>query len=119
MRATGYFKGRLKRDPSDRPPFKGSDFKSQPSHQPVHTDSMAISRNEDRLAIDVYRHAEETGQPITLGLVERRLDELRGHPQGCECGLCTAAASVGAGGVWWVVRGWAGGIAGTRRRSAR
>jgi hypothetical protein len=33
----------------------------------------------ERLAIDVYRHAEETGPQITLGFVERRLDELRSH----------------------------------------
>ncbi len=78
---------------------------------------MAISRNQDRLALDAFRYAEETGQQITLGMVERRLDELRAHPQGCECGLCTAAASVAAVSVWGLVRGWAGGIAATRRRA--
>ena len=77
------------------------------------------TRTEDTLAIDVYRHAEAIGEPVTFGLVERRLDELRAHACGCACGLCAAAAAVRASGVWYVVRGWAGGIAATRRRAAR
>jgi hypothetical protein len=44
-----------------------------------HTDNVAATINEDKLAIDCYSYAETTGQPITLGLVERRLDELRAH----------------------------------------
>jgi hypothetical protein len=77
------------------------------------------SRNEDRLAIDVYRFAQDAGKPLTLGLVEGRLDELRAHDPSCECGLCAAAATARAQGVWWVVRGWAGGIAATKRRARR
>jgi len=80
---------------------------------------MAATRNEDRLAIDVYQRAQSTGQQLTLGLVEHRLDELRGHDPSCGCGLCVPAATARANGVWWVVRGWAGGIAATRRRAAR
>lgn len=75
------------------------------------TDTMGISRNQDRLALDVYRYAEGTGHRITLGLVERRLDELRAHEPACGCGLRMAAGKVRAGGVWWVVRGWAAGTA--------
>jgi hypothetical protein len=77
------------------------------------------SANKDKLAIDVYQHAESTGQPITLSLVERRLDELRGHESECVCGLCTAAAGVGAPGVLYVVRRWGAGIAASRRRAMR
>jgi hypothetical protein len=54
--------------------------------------AVAATLNEDKLAIDVYSHAEATGQPVTLGLVERRLDELRSHDPDCGCGLCTACA---------------------------
>jgi hypothetical protein len=87
---------------------------------PTHTDPVAISSgNKDRLAIDVFQHAESLGEPITLNLVERRLDELRGHEPGCACGLCTAAAGVGAPSVLYVVRRWAGGIAASRRRAMR
>jgi hypothetical protein len=81
---------------------------------------MAASRAEDTRAIDIYRRAEESGEEITLGFVERRLDELRGHDTSCACGLRAAAAAVvRAQGVWYVVRGWAGGIAATRRRARR
>jgi hypothetical protein len=76
-------------------------------------------RAVDTLAIDIYRRAEESGEEITLGTVERRLGELRGHDTSCSCGLCTAAAKVRASGVWYVVRGWAGGIAASRRRARR
>ena len=44
------------------------------------------------VAIDVFQRAEATGQPITLGLVERRLDELRSQEPECACGPCTAAS---------------------------
>jgi hypothetical protein len=77
------------------------------------------SANKDKLAIDVYQHAESTGQPITLSLVERRLEELRSHEPECPCGLCTAAAAAGAPAVLYVARRWASGIAATRRRAAR
>ena len=80
---------------------------------------MATSINEDRLAIAVFEYAEETGEPVTLGLVKRRLDELRSHQPDCGCGLCAAAHAVRAPGVWWVLKRWSGGIAATRRRAAR
>ena len=62
------------------------------------------SGNKDKLAIDVYQLAQATGQLLTLSLVERRLVELLGHEPGCPCGLCTAAAGVGAPGVLYVAR---------------
>jgi hypothetical protein len=71
---------------------------------------VAASVNEDRLAIDVFNHAEATGQPITLGMVERHLDELRSHDPACGCGLCAAAHSARAPGVYFVAKRWAGGI---------
>jgi hypothetical protein len=67
--------------------------------------------------IDVYQHTRATAEPLNLGTVERRLDELRSHEPSCACGLCEAADRVKASGVWYVVRGWAGGIAATRRRT--
>ena len=60
------------------------------STAPRHTDTVAATRNEDKLAVDVYRRAETTGEKVTLGFVERHLDELRSHPPDCLCGLCTA-----------------------------
>jgi hypothetical protein len=84
----------------------------------AHTDTVPATFREDMIAIDVYRYAQQTGQPLTLGLVERRIDELLSHPPDCACG-CAAAVNVRPVGVWYVVRGWAGGIAATRRRAAK
>ncbi len=53
---------------------------------------MRVQEAAELVAIDVFQRAEATGQPITLGLVERRLDELRSHEPECACGLCTAAS---------------------------
>ena len=80
---------------------------------------VAVTRNEDRLAIHCYTHAQETGQPVTLGLVEQRLTELLSHAPDCPCELCTAAAQVRAYSVYLVASMWAGGIAATRRRATR
>jgi hypothetical protein len=77
----------------------------------MHTDTVAATLNEDKLAIDVYQYAEMTGERITLGLVERRLDELRSHDPDCGCGLCAAAHAARAQGVYYVAHRWAGGIA--------
>jgi hypothetical protein len=78
---------------------------------------VAATHNEDRIAIAIYRSA--AGQPITLGAVEQALEQLLAHPPDCDCGLCTAAATVRPYGVWQVVRRWQSGVAATRRRAAR
>ncbi|HWT49951.1 MAG TPA: hypothetical protein VN255_15740 [Mycobacterium sp.] len=80
---------------------------------------MAVTTNEDRLAIHCYTHAQETGQPITLDLVEQQLAELLGHEPACTCGLCTAATKVHAYYVFRVASAWTDGIAATRRRATR
>jgi hypothetical protein len=45
-----------------------------------HTDTVRSSVAEDTLAIGLFCHAEDTGEAITLGVVERRLAELAGPP---------------------------------------
>jgi hypothetical protein len=37
-------------------------------------------------------NAEATGQPVTLGMVERRFAELASHQPDCLCGLCDGGA---------------------------
>ena len=64
-----------------------------------HTDTVAATRNEDRLAIDVYRLAQRTGEQLTLGLVERRLSELLSHEAGCRCGTALPSRLPGCFGV--------------------
>jgi hypothetical protein len=74
------------------------------------------SLTEERLALDVFQHCQQTGQRLDLPAVERRLDELRAHPGGCGCGVCGLAAGARAPGVLFVARSWEAGIAATRRR---
>jgi hypothetical protein len=68
-------------------------------------DTVGVMLNEDKLAIDVYQYSHATGQPITLGLVDRRLAELAGHRQ-CGCGLCESARRVRPFGVYRVASAW-------------
>jgi hypothetical protein len=46
-------------------------------------ESVGATRAEDTLAIDIYRRAEQSGDEITLGTMERRLSELLSHEPGC------------------------------------
>lgn len=79
----------------------GCGLNGPPDTNARHTVTVPATWNEDRIAIDVYRRAQQTGEPITLGTVERHIDELLSHPPDCPCGLCTAAASVRPWGVWY------------------
>jgi hypothetical protein len=72
-----------------------------------HTGTVESTRNEDKLAIEVHLRADATGRPITLGLVERHLDELRNHQPDCGCGLCAPAHAARGSGVFYVVQRWA------------
>jgi hypothetical protein len=78
-----------------------------------------VSLIADKLALDIYNHAQATGEPITLGMVERRFAELCSHEPGCACGLCAAAATVRPLGVYRIASVWQGSIAATRRRAVR
>lgn len=80
---------------------------------------MRSSKAEDTLAIDIYTRADAAGEPITLGLVERRLANLLTHTPDCPCGLCAPARTVRAYGVYRVAAGWSTGITRTRQRAAR
>src|SRR5580704_10304024 len=53
-----------------------------------HTELVRSSVAEDTLAIGLFRHADDTGQPITLGLAETWLSGLLSHDAGCGCGSC-------------------------------
>ena len=80
---------------------------------------MLPTRNEDRLAIELFTRCQAAGQPIVLGAAEELLGELLAHQPACGCGLCGDAARVRALGVFAVARTWATGISATRQRAAR
>ena len=80
---------------------------------------MLPTRNEDRLAVEVFTRCQAAGRPVDLPAVEALLGELLAHQPGCRCGLCDAAARVRPARVLAVARSWAGGIAASRRRATR
>ena len=79
----------------------------------------SAKRPAELVAIDIYQRADEAGLPVTLAMVEQRLDELLGHSPACACRLCPAAAKVGVGHVYRIAAAWQGCIAATRRRGMR
>ncbi len=54
-----------------------------------------------------------------MPVINRAVNELRGHQQACECGLCEAAAKAKADRVYRVAASWQAQIAVTRRRATR
>ncbi len=80
--------------------------------------TQAATEDAERIALDVFQHADETGEHITLGTVERRLAELAAHPAGHRP-LCAAAANVTVQRVFWIAASWQAQIAVTRRRARR
>ena len=57
---------------------------------------------DDLVAVDVFNAAEETGEPVTMALVRRVVDDLLTHPSECGCGRCEAAAIARVGDVWTI-----------------
>ena len=53
----------------------------------------------------MFERADKSGERITLGMVERRLAELAGHPPG-HCAMCRAAGRVTVQQVFWVAVCW-------------
>ena len=60
------------------------------------------------VALDLYRTAEETGQPITEKTVRDRIAELLEHPPGCRrcSGRCRMTARARPAQVLWLAREW-------------
>ena len=46
------------------------------------------------VALDVFNRAD--GQPISMSVVQQRLEQLRAHRPSCRCGLCGLAVRVRA-----------------------
>jgi hypothetical protein len=64
-------------------PSPGGDQQSENRCAWETMESVGATRAEDTPAIDIYRRAEESGDEITLGTMERRLSELLSHEPGC------------------------------------
>ena len=75
---------------------------------------------DDLVAVDVFNAAQTTGDPLTMTLVKRVVDDLLTHSPECGCGHCEAAAIARLKDVWDIASGWQKAVASdTRNREAR
>ena len=61
---------------------------------------------DDLVAVDVFNAAKVTGEPLTMAMVKRVIDDLLAHPSACDCGHCEAAAVARVKDVWDIASGW-------------
>ena len=54
------------------------------------------------VVLDVFNRAD--GQPISMSVVQQRLEQLRAHRPSCRCGLCGLAVRVRASRVFPLVQ---------------
>jgi hypothetical protein len=81
---------------------------------------MRMADADDLVAVDVFNAAQVTGEPISMTLVRRVVDDLLTHPPECGCGHCEAAAVARLKDVWDIASGWQKAVASvTGNRAAR
>jgi hypothetical protein len=81
---------------------------------------MRMADADDMVAVDVFNAAQVTGEPISMTLVKRVVDDLLTHPPECGCGHCEAAAVARLKDVWDIASGWQKAVASiTSKRAAR
>jgi hypothetical protein len=81
---------------------------------------MRMADADDLVAVDVFNAAQVTGEPVTMTLVKRVVDDLLTHPPECDCGHCEAAAVARVKDVWDIAAGWQKAVAtDARSRAAR
>ena len=79
---------------------------------------MRMADADDLVAVDVFNAAQVTGEPVTMALIRRVVDDLLTHPPECDCGRCEAAAIARFGDVWNIASGWQRAVAATGGRRA-
>jgi hypothetical protein len=75
---------------------------------------MRMADADDLVAVDVFNAAQVTGEPVTVTLVRRVVDDLLTHPPECGCGRCEAAAIARVGDVWNIASSWQRAVAATK-----
>lgn len=82
--------------------------------------AMRMADADDLVAVDVFDAAQVTGEPVSMTLVRRVVDDLLTHPPECGCGHCEAAAVARIKDVWDIASGWQKAVArSTSNRAAR
>jgi hypothetical protein len=87
----------------------------------AHADYRCTSDDSvEIVALHLFNLADRNGQLITRAWCDRRLDELRAHPQGCRCDApCQVARDLPARKIWWCATEWQSQIAQSRRLARR
>lgn len=81
---------------------------------------MRMADADDLVAVDVFNAAKATGEPLTMALVKRVIDDLLTHSPSCGCGHCEAAAVARIKDVWDIASAWWRAVAAdARNRDAR
>jgi hypothetical protein len=81
---------------------------------------MRMADADDLVAVDVFNAAQVTGEPVSMTLVRRVVDDLLRHPPECDCGHCEAAAVARVKDVWDIASSWQKAVATDNRgRAAR
>jgi hypothetical protein len=81
---------------------------------------MRMADADDLVAVDVFNAAQVTGEPVSMTLVRRVVDDLLTHAPECDCGHCEAAAVARVKDVWDIASGWQKAVASiTSNRAAR
>lgn len=74
----------------------------------------------EAIAVEVFRQCECSGEPVTMSVIDRALEQLRGHRRSCQCGLCgETAAKATAERVYRTAWIWQRSVATTRARMTR
>jgi uncharacterized protein GlcG (DUF336 family) len=72
------------------------------------------------IAAEVVQQCECSGQPVSMGVINRVLEQLQRHGSGCSCGLCgETAEKAKAAAVFRTASVWQRQLLGTRARATR
>jgi hypothetical protein len=81
--------------------------------------NMRMADADDMVAVDVFNAAQVTGEPVTMTLVRRVIDDLLTHAPQCDCGHCEAATTARPDDVWHIASSWHDAVAADKLRAAR
>ena len=74
----------------------------------------------EAIAAEVVQQAELSGQPVTMSMISRVVEQLRAHRSSCRCGLCAdVVAKARADRVFRTASVWQRQTAATRARAVR
>ena len=74
----------------------------------------------EAIAVEIFRQAESSGQPVTMSMINRAVEQLQRHRPSCRCGLCgDVVAKARPDRVFVQARVWQRSVSATRARMTR